>query len=220
MRTSIKPKVKSEETRERILQAALKLFHDRGFDSATMRDIAARAGMATGAAYYYFESKDAIVLAFYDRARTEMKPRLEEVLAGTRDLRERLRGVIQVKLDYFAASRNLLSALSRYTSPEHPLSPFSRQTRDIREADIHVFERALDAGHIPEDLRPYLPRLLWMYQMGIILFWISDTSSGQRKTQALMDKSLQLVTRLIAFAALPLTRPLRRNIIEILDAMM
>jgi AcrR family transcriptional regulator len=214
--------VKSEETRERILQAALKLFHDRGFDSTTMRDIAARAGMATGAAYYYFDSKDAIVLAFYDRARTEMKPRLEEVLAETRDLRERLRRVIQVKLDYFAASRNLLSALSRYTSPEHPLSPFSSQTRDIREADIHIFERALDASQtrIPEDLRPYLPRLLWMYQMGIILFWISDMSSGQKKTQVLMDRSLKLVTRLIAFAALPLTRPLRRNVIEILDAMM
>jgi hypothetical protein len=45
-------------------------------------------------------------------------------------------------------------------------------------------------------------------------------SSGQKKTQVLMDRSLKLVTRLIAFAALPLTRPLRRNVIEILDAMM
>jgi AcrR family transcriptional regulator len=213
--------VKSEETRERILEAALKLFHDRGFDSTTMRDIAARAGMAIGAAYYYFDSKDAIVLAFYDRARTEMGPRIEEALAETRDLRERLRRVIQIKLDYFVASRNLLSALSRYTSPEHPLSPFSRQTRDIREADIHVFETVLEASRtrVPEDLRPYLPRLLWMYQMGIILFWIGDTSSAQKKTQALMDKSLQLVTRLIVLAGLPLTRPLRRNVVELLDTM-
>jgi len=218
----MKPKLKSEETRERILEAALKLFHDRGFDATTMRDIAARAGMATDAAYYYFDSKDAIVLSFYDRARTEMGPRFEEALAETRDLRERLRRVIQIKLDYFAASRNLLSALSRYTSPEHPLSPFSKQTRDIREADIHVFERALETSRtrVPDDLRPYLPRLLWMYQMGIILFWIGDTSSGQKKTQALLDKSLQLVTRLIAFAGLPLTRPLRRNVVELLDTMM
>src|SRR4030095_7626891 len=111
MRTPIKPRVKSEETRERILEAALKLFHDRGFDSTTMRDIATKAGMAIGAAYYYFDSKDAIVLAFYDRARTEMGPRIEEALAETRDLRERLRKVIRIKLDYFAASRNLLSAL-------------------------------------------------------------------------------------------------------------
>jgi AcrR family transcriptional regulator len=218
----MKPKLKSEETRERILQAALKLFHDRGFDSTTMRDIAAGAGMATGAAYYYFDSKDAIVLAFYDRARTELGPRLEEALAETRDLRERLRRVIQIKLDYFAASRNLLSALSRYTSPEHPLSPFSRETREIREADIHVFERALETSRtrVPEDLRPYLPRLLWMYQMGIILFWIGDASSGQKKTQALITQSLHLVTRLIAFAGLPLTRPLRKNVIELLDTMM
>jgi AcrR family transcriptional regulator len=204
------------------MEAALKLFHDRGFDSTTMRDIASRAGMATGAAYYYFDSKDAIVLAFYERARTEMAPRLEEALADTRDLRDRLRRVIQIKLDYFASSRNLLSALSRYTSPQHPLSPFSDQTRDIREADIHVFEAALETSRtrIPEDLRPHLPRLVWMYQMGIILFWIGDTSAGQKKTQALLDKSLQLVTRLIAFSGLPLTKPLRRNVVEILEAMM
>ena len=222
MRTSMKPKIKSEETRERILEAALKLFHDRGFDSTTMRDIATKAGMATGAAYYYFDSKDAIVLAFYDRARTEMGPLLESALTETRDLQGKLRRVIQVKLDYFAASRNLLSALSRYTSPDHPLSPFSSQTRDIREADIHIFERALETSRtrIPEDLRPHLPRLLWMYQMGIILFWIGDPSSGQKKTQALLDRSLQLVTRLIGLAGLPLTRPLRRNVVEILEAMM
>src|SRR5215510_3498647 len=112
-----KKRTKSDETRVRILKAALEMFHDHGFDSTTMREIAARADMAIGAAYYYFDSKDAIVLAFYDRARTEMGPRLEEALAETRDLRERLRRVIQIKLDYFAASRNLLSALSRYTSP-------------------------------------------------------------------------------------------------------
>jgi len=80
----MKPKLKSEETRERILEAALKLFHDRGFDATTMRDIAARAGMATGAAYYYFDSKDAIVLSFYDRARTEMGPRRSSSRRSTR----------------------------------------------------------------------------------------------------------------------------------------
>ena len=62
-------KRKSDATRERILKAALDMFHDRGFDSTTMRDIAAGAEMAIGAAYYYFESKDAIVLAIYESAR-------------------------------------------------------------------------------------------------------------------------------------------------------
>src|SRR5436309_13301933 len=111
MSDQVKTRTKSEETRERILQAALEMFHDRGFDSTTMREIAAQAEVATGAAYYYFDSKDAIVLAFYVQARRDMEPRLEKALSDSRDLRERLRNLITVKLDYFAPSRRWLGAL-------------------------------------------------------------------------------------------------------------
>ena len=41
---------KSEETRERIFEAALRLFREQGFDETTMRNVAAEAGVATGAA--------------------------------------------------------------------------------------------------------------------------------------------------------------------------
>jgi len=210
---------KSDETRARILTAAIELFRRKGFEQTTMREIAAEAGVATGAAYYYFDSKDAIVLAFYDQAQQDMTARLEELLAGSRNLVERLRGILQVKLDYFEPSRRFLGALSVHTDPNHPLSPFSAQTREIRENDMRFFERAVDSSHVrvPDDLRTYLPRLLWMYQMGMILFWIYDRSAGQKKTQALIDKSLEVVVRLIKLASLPLTRPLRRMVIDLVD---
>jgi AcrR family transcriptional regulator len=216
MSDPVKAKTKGEETRDRILQAALEMFHDRGFESTTMREIAARAGVATGAAYYYFDSKDAIVLAFYDQARKDMEPRMKEALTETRDLRERLRKIIHVKLDYFAPSRKLLGALSGHTNPQYPLSPFSEQTREIREHDIAFFERALEESRTPgpKDLKTHLPRLLWMYQMGIILFWINDASAKQAKTSVLLDSSLDVVTRLIKFAGLPLTRPIRKRVVE------
>src|SRR6185295_4601367 len=98
MPDQVRTKTKSEETRDRILRSALDMFHDRGFDSTTMREIAVKAEVATGAAYYYFDSKDSIVLAFYDRARREMAPLMEQALGESRDLRERLRRIIRVKL--------------------------------------------------------------------------------------------------------------------------
>ena len=52
---------KAEETRNRILDAALRLFRERGFAQTTMRDVATEAGVATGAAYYYFRSKEELV---------------------------------------------------------------------------------------------------------------------------------------------------------------
>jgi len=210
---------KSEATKAKILEAALELFREQGFETATMRQIAGRADVATGAAYYYFASKDAIVLAFYDQAQREMQPRLDEVLLASKDLRERLRGVIEVKLEYFSASRRLLGALSGHTNPESPLSPFSEVTKPIRDSDMEFFARALDGSkvNVPADLVEYLPRLLWLYQMGIILFWISDRSAGQKKTHLLLDKSLDVIVRLVKLAGLPLTKPVRKIVTELVD---
>jgi AcrR family transcriptional regulator len=208
---------KGEETRERILNAALTLFHERGLEAATMRDIAEKVGVATGAAYYYFSSKDSIVLAFYERAAKEMAPQLDEVLEGSTDLRDRLAGVLEVKFRYFRPSRRLLTALAAHVDPKHRLSPFSDETREIREQDIAVFQLAISGSRqrIAKDLKATLPSLLWMYQMALILYWIHDRSPEQKKTAELVERSLRLVVRLIQLSGLPLMRPLRRQILEL-----
>src|SRR5215471_19554926 len=122
---------KSDATRNRILESALDLFRVQGFDDTTMRQIASKAEVAGGAAYYYFPSKDAIVLAFYDQAQKEMEPLIKEALASSRDLRQRLQALIEVKLQYFEGSRPFLGALASRTDPAHPLSPFSNETKAI-----------------------------------------------------------------------------------------
>lgn len=209
---------KSEETRTRILDAALALFRERGFEQATMREVAQAAGVAVGAAYYYFDSKDAIVLAFYERAQAEMLPSIAEALDRAKTLDSRLRTVISGKFEYFAPNRRLLGALSAHTDPEHPLSPFGRQARTVREADIALFERAAtDSGvKLPPSIRPYLARLLWMYQMGLILFWVYDNSPGQKRTQLLYDKTLKMLVFTLKIAGVPLLRPLHRLAGELL----
>jgi AcrR family transcriptional regulator len=218
--TKIPGRRKSEATKAQILEAALLLFRERGFEATTMREIAVRAGVATGAAYYYFDSKDAIVMAFYDQALRDMTPLLEEAVSGENDLEERLRRILSIKLRYFEPSRGLMGALAAHADPIHPLSPFSNETRAIRDTDTQFFEKALADSRVrvADDLKPYLPRLLWMYQMGIILFWIYDRSAGQRQTTVLIDKSLSLVVRLVKISGLPLMQPLRRLIRELMDA--
>jgi AcrR family transcriptional regulator len=210
---------KSEETRARILDAAIDLFRARGFAAATMREIAAAAGVATGAAYYYFDSKDAIVLAFYDRAQRQLEPLLEEALADVRDFEGRLRALVEVKLAYFAPDRGLLRALAAHTDPEHPLSPFSAQTSQIRERDIGFFARLLAESRmkLPADLAPILPRILWLYQMGLILFWIYDRSAEQKRTRALLKQSAVMVSRLIRLSGFPLLRPARKAVVELVE---
>ena len=215
-----KPAQKSEETRTRILDAALALFREQGFDRATMRDIAAHAGVATGAAYYYYASKEAIVMDFYERSSGAMQPQAEAAFAQVTALQERLRLSIAAKLEYFAPNRGVLRALLRNgADPKHPLSPFSEETKAIRDADIALFERMLvDCGvRIPRDLQPHLPGVLWFFQMGVILFWVVDESEGQSRTARLLDVSTKSVVSLIRLSSLPLMRPVRKTAIELVE---
>ncbi len=55
---------KKRETRERIVEAATRLFSERGFDAPTVDDIAAAADVAKGTIYNYFDSKEAILFEF------------------------------------------------------------------------------------------------------------------------------------------------------------
>jgi AcrR family transcriptional regulator len=210
---------KSEETRNRILEAALKLFRQRGFENTTMRDIAKEAGVALGAAYYYYDSKDALVMGFYERAQTDLAQLLDAALTSGKGLEARLHAVISTKLEYFAANRKLLGALSSHIDPHHPLSPFSKETRAIRERDIDFLAQAIEGSkvRIPEDLRAHLPQLLWLYQMGLMLFWVYDSSPRQNRTELLIDKTLSIVVRLIKFSGLPLMRPLRKVLTDLLE---
>lgn len=209
---------KSEETRKRILTAALRTFRQRGFDVATMREVAAEAGVALGAAYYYFDSKDAIVMAFYEGAQEEMAPALNGILSRSRTLEERLRGIIGQKIEYFAPNRALVGALSAHIDPEHPLSPFSKATAAIRDRDVSLFARAVEESRLrlPASILPYLPRLLWLYQMGILLFWVYDRSPGQQRTEILFDKTLRMMMLALKLAEVPLLKPLYRPAGELL----
>lgn len=212
---------KAEETRERILDAALRLFRERGFDETTMRDISAAAGVATGAAYYYFRSKEELVMAFYVRTNEEARELIPAQIARSRDLRKRVRAILDTKLEQFAEHRRLMVALVRIgIDPKHPLSPFGAETKAMREESIEFFRLAIaDAKPaVSKDLADDLPRLLWLYQMGIILFWIFDESARQRRTQALLDGTVDLMIRLLQLSSLPMMGPIRKRLLAIVRA--
>jgi len=208
---------RSAETRVKILEASLDLFRERGFPESTMREIAARSGVATGLAYYYFASKDAIVLEYYQRALEDLGPLLEPA-QQLKKLEDRLNAILEAKFQYFQPNRRFLGALmSNAADPASPLSPFSEPSRPIREFDFAQFQRALDETgvSIPKDLAPHMAKILWMYQMGILLFWIYDRSEGQSRSRQLVKRSLGMVVLLLKLSNLPLLRPARKSVLDL-----
>ena len=212
---------KSEATRARIVEVALDLFRERGFEQTTMRGIAAGAGVSLGSAYYYFESKEDLVMAFYERAIEAMTPRMEAALADADSFEGRIAAIMNVKFEYFRPNRSFVGALFRHAAdPQNRLSPFSEATRQIRERDQMYFARAIEAKsgevRVPEDLAAYLPQMLWLYQMGLILYWIYDRSPDQRRTQQLLEKSLAVMVNGLKLTRFALLKPMRSKIVELI----
>jgi AcrR family transcriptional regulator len=210
---------KAEETRDRILDAALKLFRERGFEKATMRDIATEAGVATGGAYYYYRTKEDLVMAFYLRTDQEAGPAFAAAIASSKDLKKRLLGIIDAKFSQFTEHRALMTALLRAgIDPRDRLSPFGEATREVREDNIAWYARALEDSNvtIPKDIAGELPRLLWMMHMGLIYYWIIDDSPGQRKTKRIVDAAVDLVVQLLRAASLPFMGPLRKKALKMI----
>jgi AcrR family transcriptional regulator len=159
-------------------------------------------------------------MAFYERAQEEMQPLMAAALESPRDLRRRIEAVIEVKLRYFARDRALLRALTSHIDPADPLSPFSLETKAIRARDIEMFGKAIGGARqkTHPDLAGHMPGLLWLYQMGLILYWTFDGSRGQHRTRILFEKSLSVVVTLMRFSGFPPLKPARRLIRELLEA--
>ena len=209
---------KAAETRSRILEAALALFTERGYDKATMRAIAERAGVAPSNAYYYFRSKEELIQAFYARTHEEHLAVVEPALAKERSLRGRLLAVMRTKLDTIEPYHPFAGTLFKTAAdPSSPLNPFSEESAPVREEATAVFERAIEGSRtkVPKDLREELPGLLWTWHMSIILFWIHDDSEDRRRTWLLVERTVDLIVKLVKVSGLPLMGPLRRSALQL-----
>lgn len=211
---------KRARTRERILDEALALFQHQGFDGTTMRQIAVACDLSLGAAYYHFESKEALVLAFYQRGAEEAHRAGTSALATTKSFKTRVRAILLQRLKQIAPYRQLVSVLSREaTNLAGPLSPFSPHTQSIREQEIALFSAALAGSdlRVSKTLRPHVASLLWLMQLGIVLFWSNDTSGKCERTMKLVDLSLELLVPLLRATTLPFMGPMVQSAVRLIE---
>ena len=82
------------DKRSRLVEAADKLFHEQGVNTTTLANIAQLADVPLGNVYYYFKSKDSIVLAVVEHRRRILSQQFEEFNAMP-DAMSRLRSMIQ-----------------------------------------------------------------------------------------------------------------------------
>jgi AcrR family transcriptional regulator len=213
-------RARGEQTRQLILETALRLFRERGYAETTMRAIAKEAGVAVGNAYYYFDSKEHLIQGFYDSNQAAHRIAAEPVLAHEREFAARLRGVLHAGIDVNAPYHSFAATFFKTAAePSSPLSPFSSESSPAREAAIAIFREVVDgsSAKLDPELRKELPELLWLGWMGVVLFWVYDKSPDQRRTRRLIDGAVPLIDRLVALSRMRVVRPALRQILALID---
>src|SRR5438128_3781550 len=99
------------DKRARILDAAVKVFAERGFFSSTVAEIARAAGVADGTIYLYFKSKDDLLLRLFDEKMTQLLAEARAALAQEPDAPSRLRRFIQMHFAVVERNPDLASVL-------------------------------------------------------------------------------------------------------------
>ena len=209
---------KGARTKQKIVDAALELFREQGYEATTMRMVAEHAGVSLGNAYYYFKSKDLLLQAFYHEVHEEFVAKARPHLDSERKFDARLRCTMLAWLEAIEPYHRFSALMFRSAAdPESPLNPFHPAGEDIRRAGEALFVEVVEgsASKPPKALAAELPGLLWTYMMGTVLYWIHDRSDDRARTRALIDRTVELIASAVKLAGNPLLRPFQKKVLSL-----
>lgn len=147
------PLTSEREARKRsILQAAIETFAENGFAASRTREIAARAGIAEGTIYLYFESKDDLLLTAFREAVSEFSASVERLLADECPFLDRLEAFVESQFVRIERDPGLAAVLlfeSRQTTKF-----YGGAVRDVLRGYASAVERLLASGIDSGEVRP------------------------------------------------------------------
>jgi AcrR family transcriptional regulator len=167
---------KSALKRRRIIDAAAKLFCERGYAEIRMSDIAAEAGTQSGAMYYYFDSKESLVEEFL---RTSLQPHTDFMRAALQSLpagvswRERIETAIRAHLERALERDNYTMGFIKIFDQVPPAvrERFAAYPKGYAQVWRELVDGAVAAGELRDDLDPVVMRNALMGSLDWTLEW-------------------------------------------------
>ena len=186
----------TQETRSRILEAAVKVFASKGYHDTKVDDIVTQSQTSKGSFYFYFPSKQDIFLALVDTFADLLESRLRERLSVEESGTARVDIALHVCLETFGQYRSLAKiALVQATGLG---TAFEEKRQAVNQRFIEIVRENLDAavaeGSIPT-LDTELAACAWVGALNeIVLRWVySGQPDPERSLPALRKLLLQSV---------------------------
>ncbi|MEJ2734170.1 MAG: TetR/AcrR family transcriptional regulator [Anaerolineae bacterium] len=149
-----KRELQREERRSQILDAALTVFSSKGFHATNVSDVAAQAGVSQGTIYWYFDSKDDLLLAallsFFDNFGEDMLSALDESLTAD----DKLRALGQIMVSFAAMGEGLFALFMEYWGSSDRREDAARMWADLLTEYKDVVVGIIQAGVQSGEFRP------------------------------------------------------------------
>src|SRR3954471_4363613 len=162
-----------EQRRTLIVDAAGRLFGERGYDGTRLDDIATAAGVTKPVLYRHFDGKTALYLALLARHRADLSTFVSAV-PGAGRLEQRLRAVLELWLDYVEAHAYAWKMLFRDTGGGPQVRAFRLDVHAQARATLVEVIRTLSERPIPEPELEPLAELLSTGQASLVLWWMDE----------------------------------------------
>lgn len=166
-----------EHRREEILDAAQKVFFEKGLQVSTMDEIAEAAELSKGTLYLYYKSKEDLYLAVMIRGMETLCEMFERTIATGKSSLELLNDFGQTYYEFFRLHPNYFRMLHFFQNPifhkqvsEEMMEHCSRENQKIWKLVIGVIERGISEGMLRSDLAPgEMAVILWLNSNAILV---------------------------------------------------
>ena len=198
MKVSEKDKAK---TRIKILEASVDIISEKGFKSASMREIARHAKVGDATIYNYFPSKEKLLYGYCEHVQHQVMESLKQIDDFHEySLQEQLQQFAETQLQTWLPAREFLQEVFKltYYSPVAGSAHLTKTRKLFTQMITDMLEAAIEAEEIPE--QPYqelLPRLYWDYMTGVMAYWLKDDSEDFANTTQLLDKSMKIIANIL-----------------------
>jgi AcrR family transcriptional regulator len=155
-----------DRRRQEMVAAAATVFARDGYEQTTVQDLAASMGLATGAIYHYFGSKEQLLIEICDQLTEPLLERARELVAGDEAPEEQLRALIRIWIANVIAYRDHMLVFQQVRHQVESGAQW-RGVRENRKAFERLVQRALERAHAT-DVTGVDPRLALVALLGMV----------------------------------------------------
>ena len=186
--------------RTAMMQAAVQVFADKGYHSATIRDIVAAADVAVGTFYFYFPDKETLFVYLYEETAEFLLQTIQQALAGRVTLPKQTAAAIQAYVNIGIFEPAVVHLL--LVGGVGALPALVERRAEFREGMINAWQQpldtALDKGQImPQNTRRSAEALAGAIDE--VILNLLDQPDAESQASAAVNDLTQFVLRAVAY---------------------